>query len=266
MGTSVLVPVVASGGWTFGAALAGLILLFAAVRLAWESRRTRGRVRTVAATPTTPCGHVGSLLPAGVGATGSKVDGPITECVGVARPGPDGLLAAPLSGRPCVWYRAATIRVEEKYAGEHGYEPRQKVESESASTAPFQLVDPSGEVLVDVRGVDHAELCIPGQESFHRFDPDPARFGRGQEGRHHHEWLIAPDQQLYVLGAAQLQGGWVTLARPRRGGAPLLVSRRSEEELLAASSSDARTLIGVAIGVGVLAIGLLLYAFVQLAV
>jgi hypothetical protein len=264
VGTSVLALLVASSaGWTFGAALAGVILLFVAMRLGWESWRTQRRVRTMAATPTTPCGHVGALIPAGVGARGSTADGPTTECVGRARPGPEGLLAAPFSGQPCVWYRAATIRTEDKYVQEQGYQARTTVESESVSTAPFQLVDASCEVLVDVRGIDHGELCIPGDESFHRYDPDPRRFGRGEEGRHHHEWIISPDQQLYVLGAAQLQGGWVALARPRRGGLPLLVSRRTEDELFLASRSDATTLTALAGVLGVAALGLMLYAVVQ---
>jgi hypothetical protein len=261
-----LVPVIASGGWTFGAALAGAVLLFAAARLGWQARRTGRRARVVAATPTTPCGHVGALLPAGVGAAGGSTDGPITECVGRARPGPEGLLTAPLSGQPCVWYRAATIRIEEKYVQEQGYQARSTLESESVSTAPFRLVDTSGEVLVDVQGIDHGELCTAEDESFHRFDADPRRFGRGEEGRHHHEWLIAPDQQLYVLGSAQAQGGWVTLAAPRRGGTPLLVSRRSEAELLESTRSDTTILTALAVAFGVVAVGLLLYAFLQVAI
>jgi hypothetical protein len=263
VGTTAGVLIAAGAEWTLGAGLAGAVLLFAALRLGWESFRTRRRVRAVRATATTPCGHVGALVPAGVGAAGtSSVEGPTTECVGRARPGPEGVLTAPFSGEPCVWYRAATIRVEQKYLDEHGYEPRQTVESETASTAPFLLADSSGEVLVDVRGVDHAELCVPGQESFHRDDPDP-RSHRREEGRHHHEWLIAPDEQLYVLGTPQLQGGWVTLARPRRGGLPLLVSQRSEDELLGSSSKDANTLTALALALGVVALGLLLFAVVQ---
>jgi hypothetical protein len=236
------------GEWILGMGLTGVLLLYVAARLAWGARRARRRLEAVTSTSTTSCSQVGAL--AGTGEGGQRV-----ECVGAARPGPGGTITAPYSGRPCVWHRSVTTH---RYWGKLRTEPETamvtKVESDTSSAWPILLVDSSGQVLVDVAGADRDLLCKAGFEDYHRFD----QTGRSsEEGRHHHEWLIAPDQQVYVLGEAGLRDGWPIIARPRRGGGPLVVTTQSQEELTDTSRSDARTLRLLALALGGVAVALL---------
>jgi hypothetical protein len=237
------------GDWILGTGLAGVILLYVAVRLAAGARRTRRRLEAVTSTETTPCSRVGAM--AGAGAGGQRV-----ECVGVARPGPGGTITAPYSGRPCVWHRSVATHT---YWGRLRTEPETamvtKVESDVASEWPFALLDSSGQVLVDVAAADRDLLCQVGAEEYHRFD----QTGRdAEEGRHHREWLIAPDQQVFVLGEAGLRDGWPIIGRPRARGDRMVVTTRSQEELASSSQSDARTLKMLAVALGVVAVGLLI--------
>lgn len=70
---------------------------------------------------------------------------------GTAAPGPDGVLRAPLSGEPCVWWRVTT-----RESGPGAGEPRQE-----RSQKPFRLEDGTGGVVLrlgekDVRGFAHS--------------------------------------------------------------------------------------------------------------
>lgn len=244
------------GDWILGTGLAGIILLYVSARLAWGARRTRRRLQAVTTTETTPCATVGALVGAGGG--GGRV-----ECVGRARPGPGGLLTAPYSGRPCVWHRSVTTHT---YWGKLRTEPEYamltKVESDTASERPFVLADASGQVLVDVATADRELLCEVGAEAYHRFD----QTGRDtEEGRDHREWLIAPEQEVYVLGEGNLRDGWPVIGRPRRGGDRLVVTTKSQEELTSSSEADTRTLLILAAVLGVVAVGLLVASVLLIA-
>jgi hypothetical protein len=233
--------------WILGTGLAGIILLYVAIRLAWGARRARRRFEAVTTTETTPCATVGALVSSGGG--GGRL-----ECVGQARPGPGGLLTAPYSGRPCVWHRSVTTHT---YWGKLRTEPEYamvtKVESDTASEWPFLLADSSGQVLVDVAAADREVLCQVGAEAYQRFD----QTGRDtEEGREYREWLIAPDQEVYVLGEGEMRDGWPVIGRPRRGG-DLVVTTRSKEELAGSSESDTRTLLILAAVLGAVAVALL---------
>jgi hypothetical protein len=237
------------GDWILGTGLAGVILLYVAIQLARGARRARRRLEAVTSTSTTPCSQVGAM--AGPGAGGQRV-----ECVGAARPGPGGTITAPYSGRPCVWHRSVTTHT---HWGKLRTEPETamvtKVESDTASEWPFVLVDSSGQVLVDVAAADRELLCQVGAEEYHRFD----QTGRdAEEGRHHREWLIAPDQSVYVLGEAGLRDGWPIIGQPRARGDRLVVTTRSQEELTSSSRSDARTLKMLAWVLGAVAVALLI--------
>ena len=249
--------------WVLGAALVGLVFVYLAVRLGREAHRASRRFEAVTATQTTPCGHVAAMAGVGGGGGVATEGSGHTQCVGQARSGPQGLLTAPCSGTPCVWYRSVTTRTKRTYMRESGYQLETRVEAEDVSEAPFVLTDASGQVLVDPRGVDRDLLCRPGEEAYHRFDPDP-KGDDPREGRDHREWLIVPDQELYVLGEAGTQDGWVTLGRPHRRGSRLVVSTRSEEELAASSRSAAATLRWLALGFAVAAVGLLAFAVLRI--
>jgi hypothetical protein len=242
--------------WILGTGLAGVILLYVAVRLAWGARRTRLRLEAVTTTETTPCATVGALVSAGAG--GERV-----ECVGKARPGPGGVLAAPFSGRPCVWHRSVTTHT---YWGKLRTEPDHamvtKVEADTVSEWPFVLADSSGQVLVDVAAADRDLLCEVGAEAYQRFDQTGRDPG---EGRDHREWLIAPEQEVYVLGEGEMRDGWPVISRARRGGDRLVVTTRSQEELASSSESDARTLSILAAVLGAVAVALLVATVVLLA-
>ena len=249
--------------WVLGAALVGLIFVYLAARLGREARRASRRVQAMAATQTTPCGHVAALAVVGGSGGVATTGGDHTQCVGQARAGPHGLLTAPFSGTPCVWHRSVTARTKRRYVQESGYELVTRVEAEDLSEAPFVLADASGQVLIDPRGAENDLLCPIGEEACHRFDPDPKGHDP-REGRDHREWLILPDQELYVLGEAGTRDGWVTLHRPHGRGSRLVISTGSEEELAATSRSAATTLRWLAIGFAVAAVLLLGFVVLQI--
>jgi hypothetical protein len=241
--------------WIIGTGLAGIVLLYVAVRLAWGARRTRRRLEAVTTTETTPCATVGALVSAGGGGR--------IQCVGQARPGPGGVITAPYSGRPCVWHRSVTTHT---YWGKLRTEPEYamvtKVESDTASEWPFVLADSSGQVLVDVAAADRDLLCEVGAEAYQRFD----QTGReSQEGRDHREWLIAPEQEVYVLGEGGMRDGWPVIGRPRRGGDRLVVTTKTEEQLASSSRSDTKTLLILAAVLGGVAVALLVATVVMVA-
>jgi hypothetical protein len=107
--------------------------------LAGRSRR----LRSLGATPVT----VAEVVAMGDAARTELGPGAFDQHVvvsGTAEPSDQGLLAAPFSGTPCVWYRATTIRVVQDGKGR----TRHEVDADITSSRGFRLVDGGAEIHV----------------------------------------------------------------------------------------------------------------------
>jgi E3 Ubiquitin ligase len=197
------------------------------------------------------------------------------EIAGQAQPGPSGPLTAPISGRPCVWYRATVThrswRNVRTGSGENRRTERREendVVSDEISQSPLVIDDGSGQVLVDPRGadIDHPEV------SFDRFEPhtgdehggtEISAFGitvrtgsdGGTLGFHRREQVIRPGRVLYVLGEARDASGTLELGKPAEKGR-FLISARSEEELTASAGTTASIAQAVAAVAGIAGVAL----------
>jgi hypothetical protein len=150
-----------STGW-----LIGLALVLAFSLYLW--RANFWRAHAVADTPTSkiasaPQGYI--------------------ELVGAARLGA-ALMAAPLSGRHCVWYR---FLVEKK-----GSKNRWVTEQAGCSDTPFLVDDGSGVAVVDAR---QAEMIVDAGRQW------------VEGGRRYTEWLIGDGEQVYAIGEFTSEGG-----------------------------------------------------------
>ena len=150
-----------SAAWTVCLALIGTASLFA-----WSANFRRSRV--VADTPTS---HVASA-PQGY-----------VELFGKARAQPGQSLSAPLSLRPCVWFR---YLLEEK-RGKNW----QRVGA-GMSSDTFLLDDGTGQAIIDP---DCAEILTTDRRCWYR------------SGQRCTEWLLPPGGDLYALGEFATEGG-----------------------------------------------------------
>jgi hypothetical protein len=149
-----------------GAWVVGLVLLILASLWLW--RANFRRVRAVADTPTSriASAHQGYV-----------------ELHGTAR-SEGAEIRAPLTKRPCVWYR---YRIERK-----GSKNKWVTEETGASDAPFLLDDGSGKAVLDPR---KAEMIIQGARQWI------------SDRRRYTEWIIAPGEQVYAIGGFASEGG-----------------------------------------------------------
>jgi hypothetical protein len=259
----------------------GIVLLLVAVAAFFVARSHRSRRRAFAGTERSGCGDLARLAQSVSQEAGAGSFSETCEIGGTAKAGPGGELTAPMSGQPCVWYRATVThrhwRNVQTGSGENRRTERREesdVVSDETSQAPLLVDDGTGQVLVDPRGadIDHPET------SFDRFEPNTGGGPGGTEieafgisirtgsdggslGFHRREQIIRPGRALYVLGEASDAGGALQLAKPREKGR-FVISSRSEEELTASAgrvASIASTVAGVAgvAGIALVVIGLL---------
>nr|PZN11518.1 MAG: hypothetical protein DIU75_24205 [Mycolicibacterium hassiacum] len=208
------------------------------------------RRRVMAATPTIGAGDVALVADAG-----REVR---VEVTGEAAPGPDGLLTAPLSGTPCVWYRTSIARMYEKWETDRNGNRRQvsgrNILCDQRSSEPFLVTDVSGQVPVypGKDAPDGAERVIDQREYARGRLADRAReigvrameSGPGTtRGHHYQEWVIRPGTQLYVLGAVRASEG-IAIREPH--DAPFIISTRDEETL--SRSARLQSIAGYVLG------------------
>jgi hypothetical protein len=221
--------------------IASAVLIVAAGVLVFLARRSSRRVAAISAAETTTCAQVNADLNPSAEA--------IVELIGQAQPAAEGVLVAPFSNQRCVWYRSKLTRRywEWRTVRSEGRERRQRSEHDEVvydktSGAPFLLQDKTGRVVIDPTD---ARVDKPGQVR-NRFERESdsfllnlglGPFSRGQTiGFRREEWVIVPNERLYVLGAAVWDRGSAdaVLVKPRSGHRELLISTRSEEQLLRA--------------------------------
>ncbi|MCQ4345997.1 E3 ubiquitin ligase family protein [Pseudomonas stutzeri] len=130
------------------------------------------------------------------------------ELYGVLREGPGEPLAAPLTGRPCLWWR---YRIEEYR--QNGKHKSWRVVESAASEAWLVLEDVSGQCLIDPLGAEvrpahrevwHGERRHPRREQVHGLLGGLLAMGRRY--RYTEERLHAGDP-LYALGEFRTSGG-----------------------------------------------------------
>ncbi|THJ25261.1 MAG: hypothetical protein CAF45_001800 [Nitrospira sp. CG24E] len=169
----------------------------------------------------------------------------LVEISGRAQP-EEGLLSAPFSGLPCVFY---SYTVEERLGSEQP--ARWETLATGTSEQPFVVNDATGQVRVMPQG---AELILPDEHTsrsnwlgdlppttiagLHQLGISTERW-MGNHALRCRESFILPDEQVYVLGTAHEQHG---AKKPVENSSGLyigssqdhafIISDRSEKELL----------------------------------
>ncbi|HHK0225856.1 TPA: GIDE domain-containing protein [Pseudomonas aeruginosa] len=132
------------------------------------------------------------------------------ELYGVLEEGPEGPLQAPLTGKPCLWWRYR-IEVEEKRSGR---EKAWRTVDKGASESPFGLRDATDACLVDPRGAEVRPLTQQRWEAFREAPIDTLRllesFGTlvgGERLYRYTEERLHAGEPLYALGEFRSSGG-----------------------------------------------------------
>ena len=176
---------------------------------------------------------------------------------------PSGGLVAPISQRPCAWYRLAiSERVRETSRDSSGKSTTRESEntiSEEVSPDFLLVRDASGEILIDpldasidnpLETYDRLE-SVPSQGLEVSFGSMSLNIGsrNGVIGIRKQEEIIPLGSSLYVLGGAYTRDNAGLIAKPREGH--FIVSTRSAREV--ARSARRRVLLWS--GIGILCVG-----------
>ena len=138
----------------------------------------------------------------------------ISAVVGHAHPDDDGPLRSPQTGTECVWWRR-TVRRRTSQDGAW------EMLEEAASDRAFVLVEETGNIGVDPRGV----VVTAPEQVGGRDDWTVDGVVR------HEEWVVRPGAELYVHGEAHDRDGSLVLAHPESPTDPFLVSTRASGAL-----------------------------------
>lgn len=155
---------------------------------------------------------------------------------GEAGPPPEGPIAAPLSGLPCVWWDYKIERYQRAANNRNEW----RVVDRATSVAPFSLRDRDGECLVGPVGAD---VTPTSHESWYGDAPRPACLP-GVEGRawspdreyRYTERLICPGAHLTVLG--ELRSRSMVESIEREVGKVVVGWKQDQRTLLAQFDSN----------------------------
>jgi len=155
---------------------------------------------------------------------------------GEAGPPPEGPIAAPLSGLPCVWWDYKIERYQRAANNRNEW----RVVDRATSVAPFSLRDRDGECLVGPVGAD---VTPTSHESWYGDAPRPACLP-GVEGRawspdreyRYTERLICPGAHLTVLG--ELRSRSMVESIEREVGKVVVGWKQDQRTLLARFDSN----------------------------
>ena len=230
-----------------------VLVVMGALVLPLLARRSAVRARTFAEVPHYDCAQVAEH---GEDAPGMRV---AVRGRAVAQGAP---LSAPVSGRPCVWYRLTISerirRVDRDKDGRTTTREEERVVSDERSHDAIGLTDGTATVDVDPQGADVDRPL----ETHNRVEPPPAgsspriTFGGvtvdiggrdGLVGIRTKEQILPVGHELYVLGGAFSQGGTGRIGKPREG--PFVISMRSAEDLARSARTGMRWLSGSAAAV-----------------
>lgn len=164
--------------------------------------------------------------------------GQTVVAAGRAVAGARGLLTAPLSGRPCVWYQQETRRHLQRPV-RSGTERDVRVDSVTTSERSFGVTDDQGRVVMiqpenlrqaDLLWAHREERVAEAHERLDQGAPTVRAFGRRAipyetTAIETLEWIVAPDENV-VVGGMLAPDGQVTA--PRRGPYVIRTSTRAE--------------------------------------
>jgi hypothetical protein len=194
-------------------------------------------------------------VPAGAG---HATPGTVARVSGEARPGPGGLLTAPISGRPCVWFRTIVVRDESLVqrvaltqrpfvrpptltrvlASDMGYQGAGALDTESP--ALFAIGDATGEVLLDPRWADIDSAVVTVD--------DVIGDGFGEPWTVRREWILPPGAPVFACGAVSTEAGRPVLRATERDS--LVASTRGEAMVVQRAQSVVAALPGATAGSG----------------
>lgn len=232
----------------------GVILIALAGLLLFLRKRTQDKLLEIRYVKTSSVSEVLELqqsIAAEVGPGGFKQQ---TELKGTAQC--ETPLKAELSEEPCVYYSMSVEeRYEERYTERDSQGNTQQrtrtgssVVASNTQATRFQIDDGTGVLDVDSDGAS-----IDARTVMDKYEPYSGgggslnigsftlNFGgtiggaRRVLGYHYRESIIAPGQQLYVLGEVDDSSGTPVMKRPSEKGKPFILSIKSEEEITRSS-------------------------------
>jgi E3 Ubiquitin ligase len=177
-------------------------------------------------------------------APGQARAGETVLLTGSAQPGPDGVLRAPVSGLPCVWFRVLEVAGAPFTLSVHPQMPP-TVTSDGAYPSSFLIPrrddeSPARFAVADGTGAGSVEVDPALIDLYTDFVPVDAQGGSYDSGYTHlREWILPPGTPVFVCGT--VGPDQVLRAQP---GTPLIVSTRGEQ----AAVQRARTLTGAGVG------------------
>jgi hypothetical protein len=202
----VVAPQPAGYGWWFFAASLSLAVTVLLAGVMLQLRRNRALRQAM---PTVSCAELANF----------PAQPMACEVKGTAQPGPKGILKAPFTGRPCVWYQVKASERRPAKNRDRGYDYRTIYQKKSRR--PFLVRDDSGTALIvpDVREGAEQEIDAPVQVLNDFIPADKVRSqeipvwygmnlrnrlsrGSGPQGFRFQEWILPVDQPVYVLGLA----------------------------------------------------------------
>jgi hypothetical protein len=250
----------------------GVLLLAAGVAGFYFARQTRSNIHAMIGAETLPVAELADLHRTAVEVAGPGGFRRICEVVGVAQPGPHGLLEAELSHTKCVWHRHTVQRrynqVSYDSDGRRRVSRRTETVAELVSEQPFTVVDDTGAVLVRPNGIhpDGTEKVISRFEKNTNRSTGPTIFGiqlPGVDrddtiGYEYTEWVLPADVRLYVHGEASDRSGELAFEKPENG--LCLISTRTEAEIKKSYVRMQKLFAFGGLGAGALGIVLLVMA------
>lgn len=249
----------------------GVVLLVAGAAGFWFAHRIRRDVHAMIAAETIPVAEIVNYQRAAAEVSPPGSFRRVSEVIGAATPGPQGMLTAELSKVECVWHRHVVHRRYQKVSYDTNRrrsvsEERDKV-ADFTSNALLGITDNTGFIQVDPNAatIDGAELIVD------RFEPRANQaatsfFGISFDfssddtiGYDYQEWIIRPGSQLFVHGEVSDRIGQLTFVKPEAG--PYVISTRSEEQFRKGRSLHQKGFAfggaaGVLIGIALIVIAL----------
>lgn len=245
-------------------AIFGGLLLVAAVVGFFFMRNARSELHAMIGAETLPVNQLETLRKASDDIGGRGQFRKQCEVVGVTHPRPEGLLVSELSKTECVWHRHQVERHYERVEyrdGRRRVHKRKEKVAENTSHQGYALRDDQG-VLIGVNpngtSPDRPEQVVNRFESS-RGQQGPNVFGiqlpnffdnSGTIGFEYTEWVLRPEQRLYILGEVHDKIGPLVIGEPEQDG-HFIVSTRSEAEVRK-SRAQLHTLLSIGVIVAVL--------------
>lgn len=243
--------------------------------LLWQHLQERKKHLALVATETSSTGTLRELAGAAATAAGVGAFRQFVEVKGTVHPGPSGPLKAPFSGTECAWYwTRVTHHWREAYTDNDGnrrYRDQSERLQSDRSTEPFTLRDDEGDLLV-VPGTNVANARKTVSENR---DSEPetstVKIGKfefssssrqGDSRYQYEEWVLPLQSRLFVQGDATDSDGRLEIRKPE-GSRKMVLDTRSEEEVTTESRKHMQLTLGLAAGLIVLAIVLLVVGLLR---